>query len=136
MLILVFISVIAGSSWNILAGYAGQYSVGHAAYFGIGAYTTMALLQFKHVTPWWGIWAGAFAALVAALIIGSICFRLRGPYFVLASIAMTEILRVSALNLKDITNGAEGILVTEFLRVVGGRNRRLVLEGPFYYRVC
>lgn len=135
MLIMVFISVIAGSSWNILAGYAGQYSVGHAAYFGIGAYTTMALLQFKHITPWWGIWLGAMVALVAALIIGSICFRLRGPYFVLASIAMTEILRVCALNLKDITNGAEGILVTEIPPlVVGGREiTDWSSKVPFYY---
>jgi len=113
MMILIFINVIVGSSWNILGGYTGQYSVGHAAYFGVGAYTTMTLLQFKHLAPWWGVWAGAGAAIVTALIIGSICFRLRGPYFVLASIAVAEIFRVSALNLKDITNGAEGILVTE-----------------------
>ena len=122
MMILIFISVITGSSWNILGGYTGQYSVGHAAYFGVGAYTTMILLQFRHVAPWYGIWAGAAAALVTALIIGSICFRLRGPYFVLASIAVAEIFRVSALNLKDITNGAEGILVTEIPPLtVGGR---------------
>jgi len=113
MMILIFINVIVGSSWNILGGYTGQYSVGHAAYFGVGAYTTMTLLQFKHLAPWWGVWAGAGAAIVTALIIGSICFRLRGPYFVLASIAVAEIFRVSALNLKDITNCAEGILVTE-----------------------
>jgi branched-chain amino acid transport system permease protein len=113
MLILIFINVIVGSSWNLIGGYAGQYSVGHAAYFGVGAYTTMMLLQFRQVAPWYGIWAGALAALITALIIGSICFRLRGPYFVLASIAVAEIFRVSALNLKNITNGAEGILVTE-----------------------
>jgi branched-chain amino acid transport system permease protein len=113
ILILIFISVITGSSWNILGGYTGQYSVGHAAYFGAGAYTTMILLQSRQVPPWYGVWAGAAAALVIALIIGSICFRLRGPYFVLASIAVAEIIRLSALNLKGITNGAEGILVTE-----------------------
>jgi branched-chain amino acid transport system permease protein len=113
MMVLIFINVIVGSAWNILGGYTGQYSVGHAAYFGVGAYTTMMLLQFRQVAPWIGIWAGAGAALVTALIIGSICFRLRGPYFVLASIAVAEIFRVSALNLKNITNGAEGILITE-----------------------
>src|ERR1051326_5396519 len=73
----------------------------------------MTLLQFKHLAPWWGVWAGAGAAILTALIIGSICFRLRGPYFVLASIAVAEIFRVSALNLKNVTNGAEGILITE-----------------------
>ncbi|HXH39702.1 MAG TPA: branched-chain amino acid ABC transporter permease, partial [Thermoanaerobaculia bacterium] len=113
MMILIFINVIIGSAWNILGGYTGQYSVGHAAYFGLGAYTTMILLQSRQVAPWYGIWAGAAVALVTALIIGSICFRLRGSYFVLASIAVAEIFRVSALNLKGITNGAEGILITE-----------------------
>src|SRR6266852_2929459 len=113
LMILIFINTITGSSWNILGGYTGQYSVGHAAYFGAGAYTTMILLQYRHIAPWYGIWAGVVAALVTALIIGSICFRLRGPYFVLASIAVAEIFRVSVLNLKNITNGAEGILITE-----------------------
>ena len=135
MMILIFISVILGSSWNILGGYAGQYSVGHAAYFGAGAYTTMILLQFKQVAPWNGIWAGALVALVTALVIGFICFRLRGPYFVLASIAVAEILRVSALNLKDITNGAEGILVTEIPPLVlrGVSITDWTSKVPFYY---
>ena len=135
IMILIFINVILGSSWNILAGYAGQYSVGHAAYFGVGAYTTMILLQFKHVAPWYGIWAGVLAALVTALIVGSICFRLRGPYFVLASIAVAEIFRVSALNLKNITNGAEGILVTEIppLRIGKTIITDWVSKIPFYY---
>ena len=127
--------MIAGSRWNIFAGSSGQYSVCHAALFGSGAYTPMAMLQFKHVMPWWCIWAGAVAALVAALIIGAICFRLRGPYFVLASIAMTEILRVCALNLKDITNGAEGILVTEIppLTIAGREITDWGSKVPFYY---
>jgi branched-chain amino acid transport system permease protein len=135
MMILIFINVIMGSSWNILGGYAGQYSVGHAAYFGVGAYTTMILLQFRHVAPWYGIWAGAAVALVTALVVGSICFRLRGPYFVLASIAVAEIFRVSALNLKNITNGAEGILVTEIPPLTAGGT--LITDWnskvPFYY---
>jgi branched-chain amino acid transport system permease protein len=135
ILILIFINVILGSSWNILAGYTGQYSVGHAAYFGVGAYTTMMLLQFKQVAPWWGVWVGTAAALVTALIIGSICFRLRGPYFVLASIAVAEIFRVSALNLKNITNGAEGILVTEIppLRIGEMLITDWESKVPFYY---
>ncbi|HYU26409.1 MAG TPA: branched-chain amino acid ABC transporter permease [Thermoanaerobaculia bacterium] len=135
MMILIFINVIVGSSWNILGGFTGQYSVGHAAYFGVGAYTTMILMQFKHVAPWWGVWAGTGVAVVTALIIGSICFRLRGPYFVLASIAVAEIFRVSALNLKNITNGAEGILVTEVPPLTVGKT--LITDWaskvPFYF---
>lgn len=135
MMILIFINVTVGSAWNIIGGYTGQYSVGHAAYFGAGAYTVMMLLQFRQVAPWWGVWAGAAVSVLVALIIGSICFRLRGPYFVLASIAVAEIFRVSALNLKDITNGAEGILVTEIPPlVIGGRLiTDWVSKVPFYY---
>ena len=113
MMILFFLSTLMGSSWNIIGGYTGQYSVGHAAYFGTGAYTTMILLTFKDIPPWYGVWAGVAAAVVVALVIGTICFRLRGPYFVLASIAVAEIIRVTALNLTDLTNGAEGILLTD-----------------------
>ncbi len=135
IMILIFINVIVGSAWNILGGYAGQYSVGHAAYFGVGAYTTMILLELKQIAPWYGIWAGAAAALVTALIVGSICFRLRGPYFVLASIAVAEIFRVSALNLKRITNGAEGILITEIPPLHFGEMliTDWVSKVPFYY---
>jgi branched-chain amino acid transport system permease protein len=135
MMVLIFINITVGSAWNLIGGYTGQYSVGHAAYFGVGAYSVMMLLQFKQVAPWWGVWVGALLSLVVALIIGSICFRLRGPYFVLASIAVAEIVRVSVLNLKDLTNGAEGILVIDIPPlVVGGR---LITDWmskvPFYY---
>lgn len=135
IMILIFINVIIGSGWNIIGGYTGQYSVGHAAYFGAGAYATMMLMQFSQIPPWYGIWAGVIAALVVALIIGSICFRLRGPYFVLASIAVAEILRVSALNLKEITNGAEGILATEIPPLKLGETviTDFVSKVPFYY---
>lgn len=113
MMILFFLSTLMGQSWNIIGGYTGQYSVGHAAYFGTGAYTTLILLTTKEIAPWYGMWVGIAAAALLSLIIGSICFRLRGPYFVLASIAVAEILRVTALNLTNITKGAEGILMTE-----------------------
>jgi branched-chain amino acid transport system permease protein len=112
MMILVFINIIMGSSWNILGGYTGQYSVGHSAYFGVGAYITMMMMQYRQIPPWYGMWAGMLLALLVALVIGTICFRLRGPYFVLASIAVAEIFRVTALNLKETTGGAEGILST------------------------
>ncbi len=113
MTILVILSCITGMSWNILGGFTGQHSIGHAAYFGVGAYTTMILLEKFKLAPWYGVWAGAGAAVLVAILIGTICFRLRGPYFVLASIAVTEIMRISAMNLKDLTNGAEGILLSE-----------------------
>jgi branched-chain amino acid transport system permease protein len=135
MMILIFINIILGTSWNVLGGYTGQYSVGHAAYFGVGAYTTMLLLQYRQVVPWKGIWLGAALAVVTAVVIGSICFRLRGPYFVLASIAVAEIFRVTALNLKDVTNGAEGVLVTEIPPLQFGSTliTDWTTKVPFYY---
>jgi branched-chain amino acid transport system permease protein len=111
--ILLFIAIATGASWNVLGGFAGQYSVGHAAYYGVGAYGAFILLQAKHVAPWFGVWVAVAASALIALIIGSITFRLRGPYFVLASIAVAEIIRLAALNWKDLTNGAEGILASD-----------------------
>jgi branched-chain amino acid transport system permease protein len=135
VMILLFLAVIQGESWNVLGGYTGQYSVGHAAWFGIGAYATLMLLQFKHVAPWWGVWPAVALAVVAALIVGSITFRLRGPYFVLASIAVAEIFRLVALNWKDVTNGAEGILTSDLppLQVAGHVITDFGSKVPFYY---
>src|SRR6202022_4657766 len=81
--ILLFIAVATGESWNVIGGYAGQYSVGHAAYYGLGAYGAFILLN-KQIPPWFGVWVAVAVSVVVALIIGSITFRLRGPYFVLA----------------------------------------------------
>ncbi len=135
IMILIFISVITGSAWNILGGYAGQYSVGHTAYFGVGAYTTMILLQYRHIAPWFGVWAAVVVAVATGLVIGSITFRLRGPYFVLASIAVAEIFRVSALNMTGLTNGAEGILLTDIPPLKFGDVvvTDFLSKVPFYY---
>ena len=122
MMVLFFLAVIMGEAWNLIGGYGGQYSVGHAAYFGIGAYTVIILLQSKGVAPWWGLLPALLLAVLVAAIVGSITFRLRGPYFVLASIAVAEIFRLTALNWKAMTNGAEGILLSGIPPlVIGGR---------------
>lgn len=133
--ILVFLSVVAGQAWNVIGGLAGQYSVGHAAYYGVGAYTTLILLQTRQVAPWVGLVPAVLAAVLVALLIGSICFRLRGPYFVLASIAVAEIMRISALNWKGVTNGAEGILANDIppLKVGATVITDFLTKVPFYY---
>ncbi len=135
VMILLFLATIQGESWNVLGGYTGQYSVGHAAFFGVGAYTTLMLLQFRQVPPWWGVWVAVLLAVALALVIGSITFRLRGPYFVLASIAVAEIVRLVALNWKDATNGAEGILVSDLppLTIGGWTITDFASKVPFYY---
>jgi len=70
LMIILFLSVAMGESWNIIGGYCGQYSVGHAAYFGVGSYAALMLLQYKHVEPWWGVWGAMAAALIVAVIWG------------------------------------------------------------------
>ncbi len=112
MLILVLLWVLLGQSWNLLGGYTGQVSFGHAAFFGVGAYATGILVKTTQSAPlaWAGLLLGGLAAVVLALFIGWVCFRLRGPYFALSVLALAEVLRLVALNWKGLTNGAEGIL--------------------------
>ncbi len=132
--VLLFLAVLQGQAWNIIGGYTGQYSVGHAAYFGVGAYVTVMLLELRHVAPWWGIWAAIAAAMLLSLLIGSITFRLRGPYFVLASIAVAEIIRLAALHFKDLTRGAEGFLLGEIPALhVLGTEIEFFTKRPFYF---
>jgi branched-chain amino acid transport system permease protein len=133
--ILLFIAISMGEGWNIIGGYAGQYSVGHSAYSGLGAYCTLILLQTYHVPPWIGVFVAIVVAVLIALIIGSITFRLRGPYFVLASIAVAEIVRISALNWKTLTNGAEGILLGDLppARIGSHVLTDWSSKTPFYY---
>eukprot|EP01035_Chromulina_nebulosa_P031047 gene31047-41352_t len=77
--------------WNILAGYCGQISLGHALYFGLGAYTTTLLFTKFGVLPWFGMVAGGMISAVIALALGYPTFRLRGHYFVIATIVIAEI---------------------------------------------
>jgi ABC-type branched-subunit amino acid transport system ATPase component/ABC-type branched-subunit amino acid transport system permease subunit len=87
MLTLVPIWAVLGLSWNLLSGYTGLVSFGHAAFFGLGAYTvTIALVSFD-VTPWLGIPMAMLVGAVAAVIIGFPTFRLRGHYFALSMLA-------------------------------------------------
>jgi branched-chain amino acid transport system permease protein len=90
---LICLYIALGQSWNILAGFAGQTSLGHAAFFGIGAFVTRAL--------WLGgnpfavaMSVGGAAALVFALVIGTPTFRLRGAYFAIGTLGVAEVLRV------------------------------------------
>ena len=132
--ITVFLAVAMGSAWNVIGGYAGQYSVGHAAYFGIGAYTTMMLLELHGIAPWWGMGLAVLNAVLVSVVVGSITFRLRGPYFVLASIAVAEIIRLATLHFKDFTRGAEGILLNGIPPLeLPWTTIRFVGKQPFFY---
>ena len=128
ILISVLMMAALSSAWNILGGYAGQYSFGHAAYFGAGAYTTLILLTRYTLNPLLCMACGVITASIIALVTGSIVFRLRGHYFGLASIAVAEIVRLSVLNV-EFTGGAQGILLSD----VSLWGMDLNSKNPFYY---
>jgi branched-chain amino acid transport system permease protein len=126
VLILVLLYVTLGSAWNILGGMAGQLSLGHAAFFGIGAYSAAILASKSSLSPWLGLALGPVVVLPVALIVGRICFRLRGPYFTLATIAVGEVVRLVALNWRELTGGAVGVVIRP--SVFSGTNKI-----PYYY---
>lgn len=128
VLILVLLYVALGSAWNILGGFAGQLSLGHAAFFGIGAYAAAVIASKTSLSPWWAILAGPLIVLPIALFVGWICFRLRGPYFTLATIAIGEVVRLVALNWSDLTGGAVGVVIRPSL--FSGTSKT-----PYYYIV-
>jgi len=94
--------------WNIIGGYAGQVSFGNAAFFGVGAYTTAILLVNFNVNPWLGMLAGCVLSVGLAVVVGYPCFRLRGHYFAIATIAVGEIMVVIFTNW-DYVGAAVGI---------------------------
>jgi branched-chain amino acid transport system permease protein len=81
-------------AWNIVGGYAGQVSLGHAAFFGLGAYTSTLLLIKFGVNPWVGTLAGGALAAALSLAFGWSCFRLKGHYFAMATIAVAELVQI------------------------------------------
>src|SRR6202045_3683703 len=97
-----------GVAWNLMGGYAKQLSLGHAAYFGLGAYTSTILQIRFGISPWIGMLAGGIVAMLASLPIGALCFRLRGPYFAISTIATAQVLMLLFLKFRDFTWGAEG----------------------------
>ena len=113
LLISTFYYAFLGQAWNILGGYAGQLSLGHAAFFGIGAYTSAVLAIHLGVSPWLGMLAGAGLAAILSLGVGYLGFRfgLRGFYFILLTLAVAEICRLIALHL-PILGGYTGLFIT------------------------
>ena len=113
MMIMVLIWITLGQSWNLLGGYTGQVSFGHATFYGLGAYGAGLLHFHKEISTWYGMILGPIVAMIFAVPIGLICFRLRGAYFALAMLALAEVLRLVATNWIFFTNGSVGILIVQ-----------------------
>jgi branched-chain amino acid transport system permease protein len=97
MVILIFLYVILASSWNILGGYTGQTSLGHAAFFGLGSLVTR-LLWTGGFPLFWSLLAGGITAVLFALMIGVPAFRLKGVYFAIGTLALAQILNITVGN--------------------------------------
>jgi branched-chain amino acid transport system permease protein len=111
-LVIMLLTALAGQGWNILGGYGGQYSFGHAAFFGTGAYVT-AILQVRYgVNAWPGFALGTAAGALVGAVIGALTFRagLRGSYFALVTLAFAEVLRILA-SVAPIAGAGVGTLV-------------------------
>jgi branched-chain amino acid transport system permease protein len=108
---LIFLFAAMAQSWNIVGGLANQMSLGHAAFFGIGAYTSTLLLIGMGLSPWLGMAAAALLGGAAAALLSLPTMRLSGHYFALATLAFGEVMRVLANSWASLTGGPGGISV-------------------------
>lgn len=107
--ILIFLWASFSGAWNILGGYAGMVSLGHNAFFAIGAYTSTLLFLRLGLSPWLGMIAGGLLAAAVGVLLGIVCFRLRSHYFALATLAFGQVVYILTMNWRSLTQGAEGI---------------------------
>jgi branched-chain amino acid transport system permease protein len=109
--ILVMFYATLGTAWGIIGGYAGQHSIGQAAFVGIGAYTSTLLYMKLDISPWIGLVAGMALSGVVAAVIGYPLFRfgLKGDYFALGTVALGLIIFELTNSFSTITGGSQGI---------------------------
>lgn len=111
LFILIFLYAALAGSWNLIGGYGGQMSLGHAVYFGVGAYIPTILAIRFGLTPWLGMIAGIGCSWLISIVIGAICFRLRGHYFAISTIILLEVMRLVFLREVGLTGGGVGLSV-------------------------
>jgi branched-chain amino acid transport system permease protein len=109
LLVTALIFVIFSSSWNLLAGYTGLLNLGHAAFFGIGGYTSALLVMHLGLPGWLGLIFGAFMSAFAGFLLGIPSLRLSGPFLAITTIGFAEILHMVAMNWVDLTRGSLGL---------------------------
>jgi branched-chain amino acid transport system permease protein len=124
------LAAIAASSWNIVGGYAGQISVGHAVFFGAGAYAPLLLYTHWQLPPVLGVPLGMVVSIVIAIVIGMPTFRLQGHYFSMATIAVAELVRIVVSNW-DFVGPATGMMGPAVPRSVLDLSFRSAV--PYYY---
>ncbi len=146
VLITTGIFIIAAMSLNLLLGYTGQLSLGHVAFFGIGAYTSaLVSLGFEvHVLPdvtvgmapkpaWFGLLCAIALAALTGYAIGKLSFRVRGAYFVIVSIGFAEVVRLVAVNWVELTQGPMALNNIPALTLGLGAFEISFLRKPAFY---
>jgi len=128
LLVMIFFYATLSSAWNLVGGFAGQISLGHTAFFGIGAYTSTLLYLNLGLSPWLGMLAGTGLAVAVGIGIGSPCFRLKSHFFALSTIAFAEVLRLLASYWRGLTKGGVGLLIPFQPRV-----RNFMFRGKLPY---
>lgn len=128
--ILILMAAQMGVAWNIVGGYAGQVSLGHAAFYGIGAYTSTLLFTQLGLNPWLGMLSGGILAALISLAIGWSCFRLKGHYFAMATIAVAEIIQIVFTNW-EFAGAAVGLTVP--MDNQGWSTMIFSEKTPYYY---
>ena len=131
ILVRILLFAFIGTAWNLLGGYAKQLSLGHAAFFGLGAYTSTLLQINLGISPWIGMIVGGGVGLLASLPIGWLCFRLKGPYFTISTIATANVLMLIFLKFRDLAWGAEGTTIPN----LGNAPLMMQFDNkvPYYY---
>jgi branched-chain amino acid transport system permease protein len=110
-LVLILLWGALSAAWNVAGGYAGQVSIGHASFFGIGAYSAALMVTRFGLGPWLGMLVGVVLSIGAGFIIGFLSNRLKGPYFALSTIAFSQVLLIGVSRWRGFTSGGEGIPV-------------------------
>lgn len=137
ILVMAGIFTIMTLSWNLLAGYTGQLNLGHAAFFGIGAYTSALVAIELGISPWLGLLAGGLLSAFFGLLLGFPALRLSGPYLAITTIGFAEILRMVAVNWVDLTRGSLGLSGVPLLTPIqlGDFQFKFYYERDYYYVV-
>jgi branched-chain amino acid transport system permease protein len=126
-----------GSAWNIISGFGGQMSLGHSAFAGIGAYVSTILFINYNLSPWLGMFVGGIIAGGLGLLIGYPCFKLRGTYFTLATIALLNVIRILVLANQTVLGfdirGAQGLSVP--WRGDSAVRMEFLSKTPYFYLI-
>jgi branched-chain amino acid transport system permease protein len=129
VMIMILVWSIIGMGWNFIGGYAGQVSMGHSLFYGIGGYASAVCFLYYNITPWIGMWIGVLFSIAVALLIGAPLLRLKGHYFAVASMAVGEAGRIIFINTKYI-GGATGL---DFLKPKIPMWYSMQFNGKLYY---